>query len=130
MRRLALGLVAILSACAGTETGNPPTRGVRCGECPACEAPIVLSVTDAETGEPISGVSADGASEACEEEATRTVCRLAGAAYSSAGPHVLVVAAAGYEPVEIEVEVIPGDESCCPCNRAEGEVAVTLEHLP
>ena len=124
-----------LLACgnAGTETGNPPTRNA-CGSvvCAPCAPPIVVHITYAVTGGPIEGLTIEGDATACSVEAAGTRCQLVGAPYTTPGLHHIELAAEGYEPlgVDVEVEKPTLPNLCCSCGYTPTRVEVALTPLP
>jgi hypothetical protein len=119
-------------ACAGTETGNPPTRSA-CGKvvCSPCAPPIVLHVSDAVSGAPVEAVAADGDAAACSVQAADTLCQLDGPPYTTPGLHRIELTAPGHDALSVDVELTPSPPAlCCDCGYTPTRVDVTLEPRP
>ncbi len=92
--------------------------------CPACEPPIVLSVTDDQTGDPIPGVTVDG--DECYELTGPPRCYVR----ASVGTHSLEVTAPGYETQQVEVRVRESSgDGCCGCGHESVSRDVALESI-
>jgi hypothetical protein len=98
--------------------------------CTPCAPPIVLLVTDADTGAPVEGLAIDGDAAACSVQASNTQCQLEGSPYTRPGPHTLELSAPGHETSTVEVEVgMQAPVLCCQCGYTPVRRDLTLAPL-
>ena len=108
---LLLTLAALLPG-AGCST----CAGVECG---ACSSAIFLHVND-EAGDPIAGVTVTGADGGCDDTIG---CQIG----SSAKTYQLHIAAPGYAPLDVTIDVPAVEETgCCSCGYDQVSKDVTL----